>query len=92
MAIEQKGASSKKSQEVIKLQLKNPITTPSEVYTAIEMKRHRASMQVAEEGVEVLVVPAPNKPASNYHHFLVPWGNINAVYYAVSSKENPVGQ
>ena len=80
----------KTSPDIIKLQLKNPITTPSEVYTAVEIKKHRATMQTTRDGVEVLITPAPNKPASNYHHFLIPWGNINAVYYALSSKESPV--
>jgi hypothetical protein len=79
--------------KIHKIQCQTPVATPGDVYTFIEQKRNRATFTAQVAGVDVLITAAPNRPPSQYHHFLVPWSNVVAVFYeaapVVVEKEAP---
>jgi hypothetical protein len=73
-----------------KLQLTKPIASPTDVYTSLEVRRHRATMTVQPHGVDVQIAAAANRPGSGNHHFFVPWSNIDCVFYADPARPKPV--
>ncbi len=83
--------------EILKLQFAQPVVSPLAPYTFVERTKHRATMTPGPHGVDVVMKPAPNRPASAYNHFMVPWHNIIAVFYelerpaAVATAEATLG-
>lgn len=75
---------------IVKLHLTSPITSQSgAVYNFIDLKKDRANMSWHTLGIDVEIVPAPNRPASWSQHFFIPWGNVKGVFFGRPVEPEP---